>query len=326
MTDWASRRVLVTGGLGFVGSNLAHRLVDEGATVTLYDARLPHLGANDANVEGIREAVTVVEADVRDVDRIAEAVTAADVVFHCAAQNDRTYARDHAGVDVDVNCRGTVNVLEAAAGADPSPRVVFTSSLAVYGRIDRLPVDEETPRDPIDLYGANKQAAEQYCRIYRRLDDVPTVICRLPNVYGPRAPIDRGFGIQGTFVANAVRDETLTVFEPGSVQRDLLHVEDVVDVLVRLATAEQVVGETYVLGSGEGTTLLELAEAAVAAADAGEVELVPWPEDWREIERGDVYTDPTKLREELGWDPSIDLETGLAETIAFYRANREAYL
>jgi len=323
---WSSRRVLITGGLGFVGSNLAHSLVAAGAEVTLLDARLPHLGSNPANIAGIEDDVTVAEADVRDADAVADCVADADLVYHCAAQNDRSYAGEHPSADLAINCEGTLNVLEAAKACDPSPRVVYTSSLAVYGRPTDLPVDESTPARPMDLYGAHKRTAEHYCRIYHEQHGVPTTVCRLANVYGPRAPTDTGYGVQGIFVATAVRDETITVFEPGTMQRDIIHVADVVDVLERMGTSEAVLGEEYVLGSGEGTTLGSLARTIVDVAGTGEVELVPWPEEWAKIDRGDVYCDPAKLRAALDWSPKIELETGLRETVEFYRDNRETYL
>jgi UDP-glucose 4-epimerase len=325
MSDWESRRVLVTGGLGCVGSSLAHRLVAAGAEVTLLDARLPHLGSNTANIEGIRDAVTVVEGDVRDADLVADCVDGTDVVYHCAAQNDRGYAREHPDEDVDINAKGTVNVLEAAAARVESPRVVFTSSLAVYGHVDDPPVDESTPVDPMDLYGVHKVASEHYCDVYAALDEVPTTVARLANVYGPRAAVDRGYGVQAIFPAQAVRDETITVFEPGDAVRDLVHVDDVVAALELLGTDDRALGETYVLGTGDPTTLLELANTSVEVAGTGEVELVPWPEEWATLDRGDVYTDPSKLRG-LGWEPTVGLREGLRETVAFYRENRDAYL
>ena len=325
MTDWRSRDVFITGGLGLVGSTLARRLVAEGAEVTLLDSRLEHLGSNPANIDGIRDAVSVDEGDVRDAERVAEHVSTADVVFHCAAQNDRDYARKHPTADVDINCKGTLNVLEAAKDCEDPPRVVFTSSLAVYGRVTDPPVDESTPVDPIGLYGAHKIASEHYCDIYLTTEDVPTTVARLASVYGPRAAADKGYGVQGIFPAKAVRDETITVFEPGDMVRDFVYVDDVVDALVGMATDDRALGERYVLGSGDPTTLLELAETSVAVAGTGEVELVPWPEEWATLDRGDVYTDPARLRD-LGWEPTVELREGLRETVEFYRDNREAYL
>jgi len=326
MTDWDSRHVLITGGMGFIGSNLAHHLVAAGAEVTLFDARLSHLGSNPANIAEIREAVTVVDADVRDADAVTEHVEQADVVYHCAAQNDRTHARREPRSDVDINCGGTINVLEAAKACDRPPRVVYTSSLAVYGRVEQLPVDESSPLRPADMYGTNKGAAEHYCRIYHTADNVPTTICRLANVYGPRASTDKGFAITGNFIAAAIRDDPLTVFKPGDIQRDLIHVDDVVDALEKAGTDDRAAGETYVVGSGESTTLKAIAETAVEAAGSGRVELTDWPDDWKKVERGDIYTDPTKIRTHLGWEPTVDLEAGFANTIEFYRAHQKAYI
>lgn len=326
MSDWESRDVLITGGLGCVGSTLAHRLVAAGADVTLLDARLSHLGSNPANVEGIRNEVTVVEADVREASVVERHVEEADVVYHCAAQNDRTYARANPQTDVAINCTGTVNVLEAAKSCDPTPRVVYTSSLAVYGRGVDGQVDESTPVQPTDIYGTNKVASEGYCRTYRMADDVPTTVCRLANVYGPRASTDKGFAITGNFIAAAIRDEVLTVFEPGTMQRDLVHVDDVAAALDCAGRDDRAIGETYVVGSGVPTTIGDIARSAVEVAGTGSVELVPWPDDWTKIKRGDSYTDPSKIRDHLGWEPTVDLESGIADTVEFYRAHREAYL
>lgn len=326
MTDWSGRRVLITGGLGFIGSNLAYRLVERGAEVTLLDALLPHLGGKRENVADIAADVTVVEGDIRDEALVADLVADSDVVYHCAAQNDRGHAGREPQMDVDINAKGTVNVLDAAAACETPPRVVYTSSLAVYGRPDSNPVDESTPARPMDLYGANKRASEHYCRIYHEQEGVPTTVCRLANGYGPRAPTDKGYGVQGTFLAKALRGETIEVFEPGDMVRDIVYVGDVVDALERMGTHEAVVGEEFVLGSGDPTELLDLAETIVEVAGTGSVELVPWPEEWTKIDRGDVYCDPSKLESTIDWRPETDLETGLRETVDFYREHREEYL
>jgi len=326
MTDWKGRHVLITGGLGFIGSNLAHRLVKHGTDVTLLDALLPHLGGKRANVADIAEQVRIVEGDLRDESLVADLVADSDVVYHCAAQNDRAHAGREPQMDVDINAKGTVNILDAAASADPAPRVVYTSSLAVYGRPESNPVDESTPARPMDLYGANKRASEHYCRIYYEQEGVPTTVCRLANGYGPRAPIEKGYGVQGTFVAKALRGETIEVFEPGDMIRDIVYIEDIVDALETLGTNDAVLGEEFVLGSGDPTELLDLAETVVDVAGTGAAELVPWPPEWTKIDRGDVYCDPSKLESTIDWQPRTDLETGLRETIEFYRANRETYL
>lgn len=326
MTKWSSKQVLITGGLGFVGSNLAHRLVAEGADVTVYDVCLENHGGTLTNVAGIHDDITVVKADVRDGSELAPHVRESDIVYHCAAQNSRTTAQEEPHTDVDINCKGILNVLQAAERAETPPHVVFVSTLAVIGKPPSLPVTESTPANPVDVYGANKRAAEQYCRIYDLTTDVSTSVCRPANVYGPRAPVDVSYGIQTTFIATALRDESITVFEPGDIQRDLIHVDDLVSALQRIGGENRAAGELYVLGRGEATTLKQLADEIVDLAGTGSVELVPWPDDWDSIKRGDVYTDPTKIRDEFGWEPAIDLESGLEATIQFYRDHREEYM
>jgi UDP-glucose 4-epimerase len=326
MSDWSSQSVLITGGLGFIGSNLAHRLVSQGADVTLYDCSLPGHGSNPANVEGIRDEVTIVEADVRDASNLIPQVKDSDVIYHCAAQNNRTNARNDPHMDMEINCGGMINVLEGAKSAETSPHVVFVSTLAVIGKAESVPVTEATKSNPVGVYGANKRAAEQYCQIYNLVDGIPTTVCRPANVYGPRAPVDVGYGIQTTFIATALRDELVTVFEPGDIERDFIHIDDVVSALISVANDDRAVGETYLIGGGQGTSLKEFADTVVDIAGSGEVGLVPWPDDWDSIKRGSVYTDPSKLQAEFGWEPTVGLSRGLEETISFYRTHDEQYM
>jgi UDP-glucose 4-epimerase len=278
------------------------------------------------NVDGIHDEIDLVEADTRDAETVADHVADAEIVYHCAAQLSRLVANEDPQTDIDINCKGIANVLSGAAACDDPPHVVFASSLAVYGQADTVPVDESTAVRPIDMYGANKAAGEHYCRVYRLTEDVPTTVFRPANVYGPRSPLlTESYGVQYQFLKAAMADETLTVFEPGTTVRDLLHVRDLVDALDRIGRDEAAIGETYVVGSGEPTTLEEMARTAVTAAGSGSVELVPWPDEWDSVRRGDVYTDPSKLRSDLGWSPSVDLETGFEETVAFYRDHWDDY-
>jgi UDP-glucose 4-epimerase len=241
---WDDTQVLVTGGLGFIGSNLAHELVNRGAEVHLLDARLSEYGSNPANVAGIRDEVRITEADVRDRSGVESPVQSSDVVFHLAAQLSRTVSNEQPATDASINCEGFLNVLKAAESAESSPRVVFTSSQAVVGSPPSLPFDEETPAAPLDVYGANKCAGEHYCRIFDRSRDVPALSVRLTNVYGPRAQLSNpNYGVIHNFIASALRDGSLTVFEPGTMERDFIHVSDIVDGLLYLGQDHDHYGE-----------------------------------------------------------------------------------
>ncbi|MXR19073.1 NAD-dependent epimerase/dehydratase family protein [Halobacterium bonnevillei] len=325
--SWENTNVLITGGLGFIGSTLAHDLAELDASVTLLDAKLEDYGANPANVDTIRDNVTIVEADLRDVKDVAPYVTQSDVVFHLAAQLSRTVSNENPATDAEINCQGFLNVLSVAKSATDSPRIVFTSSQAVVGRPASLPFDETTQAAPLDVYGANKRAGELYCNLYYESHGVPTVAVRLTNVYGPRAQLSNpNYGVINNFIAAALRDETLTVFEPGTMKRDFVYVRDITRGLRCLGFEQRAVGERYTLGTGDATTIYDLAEAIVDTAGSGSVKLVPWPDDWESIQVGDLRSDPSKMCDHFDWEPETDLTEGLVETIDYYRDNLEAYL
>jgi UDP-glucose 4-epimerase len=324
---WNNKRVLITGGLGFIGSTLTHTLVDAGANVTIFDARLSEYGSNPTNIREIRDEVQVVEGDVREAKAVATLVQSSDVVFHLAAQLSRTVSNEQPDVDAGINCIGLLNVLSAASSCEDPPRVVFTSSQAVVGRPPTLPLDESTRAAPRDIYGVNKRAGELYCDVYTDTHDVPTVVSRLTNVYGPRAQLSNpNYGVIHNFIASALKDETLTVFEPGTMQRDFIHVDDVVTGLLELGRADSAIGERYILGTGRPTTIKWLAETIVDIAGSGAVELVPWPDEWDSIRVGDLYADPSSMKEQFGWEATTYLENGLRGTIEFYREYSTDYL
>jgi UDP-glucose 4-epimerase len=323
--DFDGKEAVVTGGLGFVGSNLTRRLVHEGASVTVLDARLDAYGSNEYNLEGVRQDVDVVELDVRDGDSVREHVAETDYVFHLAAQLSRPISMNEPVTDLQINCEGTLNVLDAAAAGDDPPKVLFTSSQAVYGRPNSLPLTEQTPPNPLDMYGAHKLAGENYTKIYRQSHGVDTTVVRLTNVYGPRAQLHNpNYGVIQRFIRRALTDDTLTVFEPGTMLRDFVFIEDVVEGLLSAITTDE--RSLYLVSSGESTSILELAERIVETADSGRVELTEWPEDWDSIKVGDIRTDPSQLSRDTGWEPTTGLEDGLPETLSFYEENREEYL
>jgi nucleoside-diphosphate-sugar epimerase len=322
--DLPDANILITGGKGFIGSHLADELVSRGANVTILDCHREHSGANDANIEDLGGSVTFLEESVEDATAVEEAVRGQDLIFHLAAQVSRVESNKNPQSDVQTNCIGTLNVLKAVQNSENSPRVVFTSSRAVYGISQENPISEDHETEPLDIYGANKLAAEKYCKIYNR-EGVETVIARLANVYGPRAQVhDTNYGVINVFARRAIEDETLTVFEPGTMKRDCVFVTDAVEVLIALGTHGER-GEVYNVGTGQGHTILEIAEYLVDISGSGDVELVPWPDDWEGLKVGDFIADNSKLTEDLNWQPKTDLETGLEKTVQFYESNLEAY-
>lgn len=327
ISEWEGKNVLITGGLGFIGSSLSHRLVDEGAAVTIVDACLPEYGANPVNIKGIRDKVQVRKRDVRTKKEIQEPVTNADVIYHCAAQLSRTESMENPRKDTEINCQGLLNVLDICADLADPPKVVFPSSQAVVGKPDSLPISENTPASPIDIYGANKRAGEMYCEIYDQARDVPTTVARLTNVYGPRAQLKNpNYGVINQFISSGIVDDTLTVFQPGTMTRDFVYIEDVVDALCALGMANQTRGFRYLVGSSTSTSILELAEKIVDISGKGEVKLVEWPDDWDTIKIGDIRADPTTLQNAIGWRPKVCLIEGLELTIEYYKDHIEKYM
>lgn len=319
MPHWNDQTVLITGGLGFTGSNLTRQLLDAGADVIVLD--IVRSDEKLATVQDVRDQIEIVDADVRDADAVAATVERADVVYHLASQTSRPKANENPKENLSVNCGGPLNILEAAAAMDEPPQVVYASSLAVLGRQPE-PIDESTVPEPIDMYGIHKRTVEDYCQLYYRLKDVPTTVVRPANLYGPRAPLyATGYGIINQFVGNALRAETLTVFEPSDL-RGFLYIDDMVDALVRVGEHPRAHGETYVLSTGDPRSMREAAELVVDIAGSGSIELVPWTDTWSAIRRGDIVTDPSKIEDELGWSTSVRLEEGLRRTIEFYREDQ----
>lgn len=322
----ADKQILITGGKGFIGSHLAERLTCDGADITIFDIDQNRSGANDANVRSFIDDITVINGDVRDEKAVRDAVAGKDVVFHLAAQVSRVASNERPQLDGQINALGTLNVLEAAADEPSTDRVVFTSSRAVYGSPSWIPVPETANIDPLDVYGIHKATAERYCSLYNG-DDLSTVVARLANVYGPRAQVhDTNYGVLNVFVRRAIEGDELTVFEPGTMQRDCVYVDDTVDALIELAGQSGVEGEIFNVGTGRGHSILEIAKTIVDIAGTGEVSLVEWPSNWEEMKVGDFIADVEKIHAETGWETTTDLRSGLERSVEFYKANLDAYI
>lgn len=322
MDSWSSQDVLITGGLGFTGSNLASQLVDQGANITILD--IVRSDEKLHSIRDIRDEVQVVDSDIRDSEAVESAVKGTDIVYHLASKTSRHEANEKPRENIEINCRGPLNILESAATCDDPPHVVYASSLAVVGNVSET-IDESTVPNPVDMYGINKGAVENYCQLYTSIKDVPTTAVRPANLYGPHAPLHaQGYGIINQFVGEALRDETLSVFEPSDT-REFLYIEDMVDALIRIAADQTAFGECYVLSTGRPLSMKQAAEMVVDIAGSGSIDLVPWTESWEEIRRGDVSTDPSKIETELDWATEVSLEEGLKRTFEFYRESSHQF-
>jgi nucleoside-diphosphate-sugar epimerase len=322
---FAGKNVLVTGGLGFIGSNLAIALVELGAEVTVLDSVVPEHGANFANLNGVRDRLTINISDMREPHALDILVRERDHVFHLAGQVSHGDSMREPKVDLGVNCVSTMNLVEACRHHNPQAKLLFTSTRQVYGRAKSLPVRESDPTVPVDVNGINKLAAEYYHLLYDQVYGVPSVVLRLTNTYGPRQQIknDRQ-GFIGIMIRQALRGQKLKVFGSGEQVRDFNHVDDVVDALLLAAATDACRGRVFNLGARRYHSLLEFVALLGKVCDI-EYERVPFPADKRLIDIGDFYGDYSLFRDATGWEPRIDLPDGLASTVAWYRAHKDDY-
>lgn len=321
------RNVLITGGLGFIGSNLAHRLVELGANVTIYDALLPRYGGNFANIEEIKDKIVDIRGDIRDFDQLKEHVKDQDIIFNCAAQVSHIESMNDPYADIDINCRGTINLLEAARRFNDDVKIVYTGTRSQVGKMEYSPIDERHPEFPTDIYSANKSVAEKYHLIYNTAYGIPTTSLRISNTYGPRAQIkQKGYGIINYFIRMAILNEVITVYEPGTQTRDCIYVDDVVDSMILAAQSDKANGEVFFVGSSKEIMFIDLVKLIIKIADSGKWKFVPWPSERKSIEVGDISLSIEKIQRLLGWRPKTSLEEGLKKTIVYYRDRIHQYL
>jgi nucleoside-diphosphate-sugar epimerase len=318
--------VLITGGAGMIGSTLAHLAVARGAHVTVLDAMLPLYGGNPFNLQEITDRIKFLELDVRDFEPLRQAVEGADYIFSLAAQVSYVDSNIHPLLDLDINCRGHLNLLNACLQANPRAKIVFTSSRFVYGTIEYNPVDETHPFNCLSIYGIHKLAGEKYYRFYRDAHGLQTVSLRISNPYGPRQQMKHSkYGIVNWFIRLALEGQPLTVYGDGTQRRDYIFVEDVAEALLQAALVPDTEGQVYNLGSGLGTRFIDMVNGIRESLPGTEVREVEWPVDRYFVETGDYISDISRLHAVTGWQPRTSLREGIARTIDYYRRHREHY-
>jgi len=319
------KEILVTGGLGFVGSNLSLRLLQMGARVTIIDSMLRGSGANMANVAPNARRFSIKNRDVRD-RGACEKVGGKQIVFHLAAQTNRLRALNDPKTDAEINYVGTLNVLESCRKNESFERLVFTSSRAVVGDPAKIPVDETYTPKPKDVYSVNKLAAERACLLYRDLYGMPVVILRPSNVYGPRGQMRNSqYGFINLFVGNVLMGKPIRVFGSGEHTRDPIFVDDLVDALIRLSVGKGVEGEVFFAGSGEEVSILQIARLVQKVCGRGRIEFVRFPEP---LARGEITrfrVDYRKLAKCVHWHPKVKLADGIRKTTSYYERRLKQY-
>lgn len=325
-TTFAGAQVLITGGLGFIGSNLAHRLVDLGAKVTLVDSLIPEYGGNLYNIAGIEDRVRVNIADVRDEYSMDYLVQGHDFLFNLAGQTSHLDSMRNPYVDLDINCRAQLSILEACRKNNPRITIVYASTRQIYGKPDYLPVDERHLLHPVDVNGINKMAGEWYHILYNNVYGIRACALRLTNTYGPRMRVkDARQTFLGIWIKNVIEGKPIQVWGDGTQLRDFTYIDDCVEAMLLAAVHPAATGQIFNLGGLEVINLRDLAALTVEVAGGGSFEIIPYPPDRKPIDIGDYYADDRRIRSMLGWQPRIDLRTGLARTIAFYREHRQHY-
>jgi UDP-glucose 4-epimerase len=323
---YAGKPVLVTGGLGFIGSNLAIRLVELGAAVTVVDSLVPELGGNPFNLAPVEDRVRVSTADLRDTAAVDELVQGQKVVFCIAGNVSHVDSMTDPIGDLEINCRSQLSLLEALRRRNPQARVVFAGSRQPYGRPRYLPVDENHPLEPIDVNGIHKAAAESATLLYHQVHGLPTCSLRLTNTYGPRMQMRHPRqGFAAWFVRLAIEGREIELFGGGESLRDFNEVDDVVDAFLLCGTADAAIGEAFNLGHPEPVSVRQFAELVVDVADRGSLRDRPFPDERARIDIGSVYADYGKIRDRLGWEPRTGLRDGLMRMVDYYRRNREHY-
>jgi UDP-glucose 4-epimerase len=320
------RRILIPGGLGFIGSNLAKRCLDLGMNVTIYDNLDPNSGGKLFNIEEFRSDVTLIIGDIINYDQLVQALMGKDFIINCAASTSHPYSMQEPWLNLDVNSRGVINMLEAIKRVNPKSSFVHVGTTTQLGPMHFRPADEHHPEFPTDMYSANKTVAEKYVLLYARAYGLRAAVIRLPNTFGPRAAIHSPeFTFNNFFIGMALQNKSISVYKPGSQLRNVLYVDDAVEALLATVQSVKSVGETFFAVGDKHYSVKEIAEKTCEVL-GGSVLMVDWPKERKAIEIGDAVISNAKIKEMLNWAPKVDFEEGLKRTLDYYKDKLEEYL
>ena len=323
----SGKKILITGGLGFIGSNLARRLVHFDNRVTVVDSLIPEYGGNLRNLHDLRDKIVVNLSDVRDPFSINELIKDQDYLFNLAGQTSHLDSMNDPFTDLDINAKAQLSILEACRKNNPNIRIVFASTRQIYGKPQYLPVDEKHPLNPVDVNGVNKIAGEQYHLLYNDIHGIKSSVLRLTNTYGPRMRIkDARQTFLGIWIRNLIEKKPIQVYGDGQQRRDYNYVDDLVDALILGASESKAIGKVYNLGAPDPMSLSETAKIMCHGIEGASWNLVPFPEARKAIDVGDFTCDYLSFSTTFGWEPKIKFEEGIKKSLEYFRTELEHYI
>lgn len=326
LEKYKGKKIMITGGLGFLGSSLARRLVNISSEIVLVDVMLSLYGGNLFNIEDIKNKVKTEIKDIRDKEAIERLIPGCHYIFNIAGQVSHVDSMTDPFLDLDINARGNLVLLEACKKLNRDVKIIYAGTRGQYGKLEYIPVDEKHKMEPTDIYGVNKMAAEHYHMIYSRVHNIWATSLRINNTYGPRHQMKHGkYGILNWFIRLAMDGEEIKVFGDGTQLRDYNYVEDVIDAMLMAGSDEKSNQEVYNLGSGQPLKFIDLVKKIIETAESGSYRQIPWPKERKDIEIGDYLADFSKIKNKLGWEPKIFINEGLKKTVDFYKNYKDRY-
>lgn len=327
LSAYKNKKVFITGGLGFLGSSIANKIVPLGAEVTILDSLNPLYGGNFFNIEGIKDKINVVIGDIRNESLVNDLIKDKDIIFNLAAQVSYIDSSLMPFEDLDVDCKGQLVILEACRKYNKNAKIIFSSSRMVLGQIESDKVDENHSTNPLSLYGIHKLTAEKYHLMYYKDYGIRSVILRITNPFGDRQQIKHSkYSIPGWFMRLAMEGKTIKIFGDGSQLRDYIYVDDIARAFILVAINDKTDGEIFNCGSGVSWRFKDMVEFVVKTVGSGNIEFVPWPENYERIETGDFRTDISKLSKAVGWKPEISAEEGFRKMFDYYKKYKDKYI
>jgi UDP-glucose 4-epimerase len=327
LPDLIGQRILITGGLGFIGSNIARTCLELGAQVTVFDSLDPRSGGNLYNVHSIRDHIELCHHDILNFDQVSEHIIDKDIIFNCAASTSHPFSMREPWIDLDVNGRGVINLLEAIRRFNRDAKLIHLGTSTQLGKMQYQPADERHPEFPTDIYSANKSVSEKYVLIYASAYQLRASVVRLSNVFGPRACIDSPeFTFNNYFIGLALQGKGITVFGEGNQKRNVIYVEDAVSALILASQTENINRDTLFAVGDEHYSIAEVAEKTVEYIGSGRVEFIEWPRNRKSVDFGDAIISNKKIKELLTWAPEYDLKEGLIKTREYFSDCLEKYL